>query len=153
MGESQKKILQMLSEGKINVDEAQRLLALVANEGEGDSATPGSRQVKPSARYMHVIVEPKPGAPPCGDRHDLHGHHGHRVNVRVPLGLIRAGIKFASLIPADTADQVDKAFKEKGFKFDIRKLKDEDLEELISALRDSEINVDSDYETVKVYAE
>jgi hypothetical protein len=151
MGENQKKILQMLSEGKINVDEAQRLLSLVGAEGERESPGSGAgTRVKSSVRYMHVIVEPKPGAPANCNGH--HGH-GHKVNVRVPIGLIRAGIKFASLIPSDTADQVDKAFKEKGCKFDIRKLKDEDLEEMIAALRDSEINVDSDYETVKVYAE
>jgi len=151
MGESQKKILQMLSEGKINVDEAQRLLSLVGNESEKENAgSSGSTAAKSSARYMRVIVEPKPGAPSKCDGHDM---HKHKVNVRVPIGLIRAGIKFASLIPSDTADQVDKAFREKGMKFDIRKLKDEDLEEMIATLHDSEINVDSEYETVKIFAE
>jgi hypothetical protein len=154
MGENQKKILQMLSEGKINVDEAQRLLSLVGVEGEKDSTGFSGGNSRPNARYMHVIVEPKPGAPSC-DRQDARGHdlHNHKVNVRVPLGLIRAGIKLASLIPSETADQVDKAFKEKGLKFDIRRLKDEDIEDLIAALKESEINIDSDYETVKVYAE
>jgi hypothetical protein len=150
MGENQKKILQMLSEGKINVDEAQRLLSLVGTESDRENQGSSGSFPRTSAKYMRVVVEPKPGAPvSC----DTHNHHGHKVNVRVPIGLIRAGIKFASLIPTDTAEQVDKALKEKGFKFDIKKIKDEDLEELIAALRDSEINVDNEFETVRVYAE
>ena len=43
--------------------------------------------------------------------------------------------------------------KDKGINFDVRHIKEEDIQELISALCDSEINVDSDYETVRVYAE
>jgi len=43
--------------------------------------------------------------------------------------------------------------KEKGMDFDLRRMKPEDLEELIVALSENEINVDSDYETVRIYAE
>ncbi len=150
MGENQKKILHMLSDGKINVDEAQRLLSLVDTDADRENHDTSGVTSRSSAKYMRVVVEPKPGAPVSGDRHD---HHPHKVNIRVPVGLIRAGMKFASLIPADTADQVDRALKEKGFKFDIRKIKDEDLEELITSLRESEVNVDSEFETVRIYAE
>lgn len=73
--------------------------------------------------------------------------------MRVPFGLIRAGMKFTSLMPSDVSDKVNQAMKDKGINFDMRHIKDEDIEELISALCDSEINVDSDYETVRVYAE
>lgn len=149
MSENQKKILQMLSEGKISVDEAQRLLALTGAENEPGNRN-SSNEGKSLPRFMHVIVEPKPGAAGCGDKHEM---HKHKVNIRVPFGLIRAGIKLATLIPSDTADQVDRAFKDKGLNFDIRRLKDEDLEDLMTALRNNEISVDGEHETVKVYAE
>jgi hypothetical protein len=95
-----------------------------------------------------VVVEPKPGAR-LNEHRDWHG----RVNVRVPFSLIRAGMKLATLIPADAANKVDSAFKEKGIPFDFHKIKDEDIEELITALHDSEVNVDTEAETVRVYAE
>ena len=145
MSENQKKILQMLADGKIKVDEAQRLLDIVGSNGEKEGANNSPKGVP---RYMHVIVEPKPGVSRGHEHHEY-----HKVNVRVPFGLIRAGIKLATLIPSDAADHVDKAFKEKGLNFDIRKLKEEDLEELVAALHDSEVHVDTDYETVRVYAE
>jgi len=54
MGEEQKRILQMLAEGKINVEEANRLLALV---GKGE--TPASeRKERTNFRYLFVKVEP-----------------------------------------------------------------------------------------------
>ena len=146
MSENQKKILQMLAEGKIKVDEAQRLLVLTKQDGDREESSDSSFQgTKALPRFLRVIVEPKPGAPQRSD-------HG-RVNVRVPLGLIRAGMKLATLIPSDAAEHMDQAFKEKGFSFDIRRLKDEDMEELITALQESEVNVDTESEVVKVYAE
>jgi len=100
-------------------------------------------------RYIHIIVEPKASVP-----HRENGRHHHgKVNIRVPLSLIRAGIKFASLMPSDTAEHVDRAFKEKGLSFDVKKLKQEDIQDMIAALENSEINIDNERETVKIYSE
>jgi hypothetical protein len=148
MGESQKKILQMLAEGKINVDEAERLMKLIDVDNESSERAAGTKRGGSMPRYMRVVVEPKPGA----DRNGSDSKK-ERVNVRVPFNLIRAGMKLVSLIPSEAADEVDKAFKEKGFSFDVRKLKEDDLEQLVTALQESEIDVETDSETVKVYAE
>ncbi len=151
MSENKKKVLQMLADGKISVDEAQRLLMLVdSNDEKGRPDSTTDAGTKSAPRYMHVIVEPKAGAEHVGHGHDF---HRHKVNIRVPFGLIRAGIKLATLIPSDTADEVNRAFKEKGLNFDLRRLKEEDMETLVAALRDSEINVDSEKETVRLFAE
>ncbi|MBN1689808.1 MAG: hypothetical protein JW901_02165 [Dehalococcoidia bacterium] len=150
MSENQKRVLQMLAEGKITVGEAQRLLSLVnpQDTGENKSGNTG-RDARHLPRFIHIIVEPKPGVSYLeGDR-----RHHSKVNIRVPLSLIRAGIKFATLIPSDTAEHVDKAFKEKGFSFDIKKLKEEDIQEMLTSLENSEINVDNEREVVKIYSE
>lgn len=144
MSENQKKILQMLAEGKISVDEAQRLLSLISSDQSNPEQDPRTFS-KPWLRYLRVVVEPKPGASV--------EHRHSRVNVRVPFGLIKAGIKLATLIPPEAADKVNSAMKEKGMSFDMRNLKPEDIESIITALHESEINVDTDDETVKVYAE
>ena len=69
---------------------------------------------------------------------------GDNVNVKVPLGLLRAGLKFTSLIPKQASDEINKAMAEKGMSFDINNFKPEDIEELIEALREMEVEVDSD---------
>jgi Fe-S-cluster formation regulator IscX/YfhJ len=140
MSDNQKRILDMLAEGKISADEAQKLLAAIGSgSDEAKSAPPRS------PKYLRVVIQPNPDAP---ENEDV-----KRVNVRVPVALIRAGIKFTSLIPADASDQVNAALKEKGIDFDIRNLKPEDLEELIMALHDLEVDVQNGQEKVHVYVE
>ncbi|MBN1375879.1 MAG: hypothetical protein JXA01_06970 [Dehalococcoidia bacterium] len=149
MSENQKKILQMLADGKIDIDEAQKLLSLVDDEQESGSAPgSGSAGTKSAPRYLHIIVEPKDEASTGG-----RNHKRRKVNVRVPFGLIRAGMKLATLIPSDAAEHMDRAFKEKGFDFDVRRIKEEDLMEMISTLQENEIDVDSGSERVRLYAE
>jgi hypothetical protein len=154
MSENQKRILQMLAEGKISVEEATRLLSLIKEEqssGSGEAA--GVKEVKPTPKYLYVRVEPKEGCRKTGQEgHPSIAEHG-RVNIRIPMGLIRAGIKLKALIPAQAMDDINKAFKEKGISFDIRDLKDEYLESLVTALGDSEINVDSEEAEVRIHAE
>lgn len=145
MDENKKKILQMLSEGKISVDEATRLLALVGDEGKDDTAGASIKKSRPNARYLYVKVDPKEG-------HKAE-HDAGRVNVRIPVSLIRAGMKLTALMPPQVADEVNKAIKDKGLGFDIRNLKDEYIEPLIDALQDTEIEIDSEEALVKVYAE
>ena len=151
MSDNQKRILDMLAEGKISADEAQKLLALIGPGGDEAKAPP----LPGSAKYMRVVVVPNPegedvkGVNPEAAK----GKDVKRVNVRVPVALIRAGIKFTSLIPADASEQVNEALKEKGIDFDVRNLKPEDLEELIMALHDLEVDIQNGKEKVRVYIE
>ena len=146
MSENQKRVLQMLADGKVSVEEASRLLSLINEEpGHGVMGAAAGKEAKPSPKYLYVRVEPKEG-------HQSRGEHG-RVNVRIPMGLIRAGIKLKALIPPQVVDDINKGLKEKGISFDFRDLKDEYLETLVSALGESEINVDSEEAEVRIHAE
>jgi hypothetical protein len=151
MSENQKRILDLLAQGKISVSEAQTLLSLTGAEKESSNRDSGSPKSKAAPRYLYVMVETKPGAPPR--RSESGRERPANVKVRIPFGLIRAGMKLATLIPSEAAGKVNDAMKEKGMDFDLRRMKPEDLEELIVALSENEINVDSDYETVRIYAE
>jgi hypothetical protein len=140
MAENQRKVLEMLAEKKISVDEAQRLLELLAPEtGAGET-----REGKAAPKYLRVTITPTAEGAPGGDKH---------VNVRVPMSLIRAGVKFTSLIPPHVYQQVDDSLKEKGIDFDLRNISPENLEELVAALSDMEVNVQNGKESVRVYVE
>jgi len=138
MSEETRKILEMLREGKLSVEEADRLLETVS----GDRA--GAEKAKPprsDRRYLRVQVEPRPDSP-----------HQDKVNIRVPMKLIRAGIKLAAFLPGNAKTQVSDALKEKGIDADLSKLTAEDIEELVSNLDDLTVNVEGK-ETVRIYAE
>jgi DUF4097 and DUF4098 domain-containing protein YvlB len=137
MKNEKKRILEMLSKKKITVDEAERLLSALG-EGSGNGAEP-SRKTHP--KYLRVQVEP------AGPE-----SQGERVNIRVPMNLIRAGLKWVSFIPKEVQGKMKTAFMEKGIDVDFNKLKADDLEELVQNLNDLEVEVDG-HDKVRVYCE
>ena len=159
MSENQKKVLEMLADKKIGVDEAYRLLSALKAEGGTPESTAGTTG-KPKPKYLRVCVIPIRG-------HEHGEGHGHDeddeddeddkgaalVNVRVPMSLIRSGMKFTSLLPDGARDKVTDALHEKGINLDMRNMKPEDLEEIIGALDELEVNVVSEKEVVKVFVE
>ena len=146
MSENQKKILEMLADKKISVDEAYRLLdALKTETGAAESTREAGTTGKPKPKYLRVCVVP-------GQGHE-HDEHAEVVNVRVPMSLIRSGMKFTSLLPPEARDKVTDALHEKGINLDMRNMKPEELEELIGALEDLEVKVVSDKEVVKIVVE
>lgn len=162
MGESQKKILEMLAQGKISVEDAQKLLKAVGGEeggSTGNDATGKSSigevagKILSGRKYLRVTVDPSERGTEGKGNLFQDGNVG-KVNVRVPLSLIRAGIKLTSLIPSDALDKANSALHEKGINFDVRNIKPDDIEDLIEALGDMEINVEGGKgEKVKVYVE
>ena len=146
MTENKKKILEMLAQNKISADDAYRLLNVIDSEEGGQESTPKAEPaVKAKPKYLRVSVMPDP---------DAANGSGDRVNVRVPMSLIRAGIKLTSLIPPEAMDKVNGALRDKGINFDVRSIKAEDIEELIEALAELEVDVVSAKgEKVKVFVE
>ncbi len=134
MSDSRMKILEMLSEGKITADEASSLLEKVsASENVTTESVEVSEPTRTSPRYLRVVVD---------------SADGDKVNVKVPMSLIKTGIKLSALMPADAAD----AMKDQGI--DLSMLRDLPTDELIEALRELEVNVDSaDGDTVRVFTE
>ena len=147
MTENQKKILEMLAEKKISVDDAYRLLNVIESEESGkEISMEPDMAVKPEPKYLCVNVLP--------ERANEHNPTADRVNVRLPMPLIRAGIKLTSLIPPEARGKINEALQEKGIDFDICNVKPEDIEELIEAFSDLEVDVVSNKgEKVKVFIE
>ncbi|MDD8025137.1 MAG: hypothetical protein PHI34_01395 [Acidobacteriota bacterium] len=142
MNEERRKILDMLAQGKITVDEAEKLLAAIGEPVTGSSSEPspetGGRR---TWKYLRVQVDPGPGS-----------DSGDRVNIRVPFKLIRAGLKFAAFIPRDAHDKVNQAFKDKGMDIDLAKISPQDLEDLVSNLDDMTVEVDGK-DKVRIFCE
>jgi hypothetical protein len=143
MNTDRRAVLQMLADGKINTEEADRLLsALDRNEA------PAANDVRPPSgsnnppKYLRVSVD-------ADD--DESGHT--KVNVRVPMALLRAGVRLTSLIPPQARDQVNAELAKNGVPFDIGAIKPENLEELITHLNDLTVDVDSGDAKVRVYCE
>lgn len=142
MSTNQKKILDMLSEGKLTVEEAEKLLmALEDKEKTTEKDVSSGDGQEQSSKYLRVVVTPGPDS-----------NQQEKVNVRVPLKLIRAGLKWAAFIPRDARTKVNQAMKEKGIEKDIFSIKPDDIEELISHLDDLQVDVEGK-ESVRIFCE
>ncbi len=71
----------------------------------------------------------------------------------MPIALIRSGVKLATLIPSSSADSVNEELSKKGIKIDIGRLKPKDLDTLVDALQDLEIDVKDGRHKVRVFVE
>jgi hypothetical protein len=139
MSEDRRRILDLLAQGKITVAEAEGLLNAVGGDGQREPAeTPA---VKTRPRYLRVLVDDKSKG------------ENTRVNVRVPLQLIRAGVKISALIPKDAQIQVSDALEKKGMHFDLSQLSPDMLDALVEGLGDLTVDVDEDQTKVRVYCE
>lgn len=142
MSDNRKRILEMLESGKINAEEAIKLLSAIENTGRGSDET--KSPVAKTIKYLRVLVD-SPGKPGS--------ERPEKVNVRVPVSLIKAGMKFTSLIPHDAAGHVEGALREKGINFNLKNIKDEDIDALINALRELEVDINGGEGKVRIYAE
>jgi hypothetical protein len=144
MSEDRSRILNMLAQGKITAEEAERLLdALDARAGTapatGEPAIKGDPGPLLAAlpKFLYVKVD---------------AENGDKVDVKIPIALVRSGLKLTSLIPPQAMDQINESMSEKGMSIDFSNLKPEDIDELVEALREMEINVDSNNgDKVRVY--
>ena len=134
--DSHKKILEMLSNGKITVEEATALLSKLQDPEtiEEELIETESGEVKKrTPRYLRVVVD---------------SASGDKVNVRVPMSLLKTGIKLSALVPGNAAEQMT------SHGFDLSQLSKLDGDELIEALSDLQVDVDSaDGDKVRVFTE
>jgi hypothetical protein len=143
MNENRRQILNMLSANKITAEEAERLLAALESNGSGasESAPAGTTQAndakaeapKSRAKYLRVQVDADDGK--VGTKGPV------SVNIRVPMQLLRAGVRLASLIPAQAHQHLDEALSQHGVPLTLSQIKPENLEELIDHLDDLTIDV------------
>ncbi len=123
----------MLKEGKVTIEEAEKLLAALG-EQEVREERPGT-----SPKYLRVVIADG------GEQ---------KVNVRVPMKLIRAGMKLSAFIPEQARGEIEKRLGEKGMDVNLKKLKPEDLEDLIASLGELNVEIeDGGEKKVRIFCE
>jgi hypothetical protein len=138
MSENRRRILEMLANGRINAAEAERLLTALEN-GPIVDVTP-ARSIGAS-KYLRVLIEREP---------EREGDEQTRVNIRVPIQLLKAGVKLKGLLPEDARVQMNEALREKGVDFDVNQFKIENLDEMLANLNDLSIDVDKKSRKAKI---
>jgi len=140
MNENRRQILEMLAAGKLTADEAEWLLSAIEDPPATSAPYVGAAppRIKAKAKYLRVLVEAAEHGQPT------------TVNVRVPMQLLYAGVRLASLIPAQAHEKLDETLSSHGIPLTLSQIKPENLAELIDHLEDLTVDVDAKHEGAKV---
>ncbi len=139
MVEQRKKILEMLAGGTINADEAERLLAaLESNNANQESQNTGTINTK-KPKFLHVKVEK-----PQGDSHK-------NVDIKIPIMLLKAGMKLGSMIPESSKNEINAHLNDKGIHLDLNSIDSKDIDVIMTALSESSIDIDTETEKVRIF--
>ncbi|TDD98148.1 SHOCT-like domain-containing protein [Actinomadura rubrisoli] len=141
MNEQRNQILQMLAEGKITASEAERLIdALEQQRPELPPTVASSPKARP--KYLRVVVNANDGEDGTS-----------RINIRVPLQLLRAGVRLASLVPPQALAKVNAELSKSGVPVDLTDLKPQHLEDLVDQLDEISVDVDDTESKVQIFCE
>jgi len=140
MNEQRKDILGLLAEGKITPDEAEQLIAALERDQPPVAAGSEGRP-KAKAKYLRLEVD------------TLENGEPGRVNARVPLQLLRAGVRLAALIPPQALTRANAELGKSGVPIDLTQLKPEQLEALVEQLDEMTLEVDQPDAKVRIFCE
>ena len=126
MSEERRQVLEMLSAGKISVQEAEQLLQAVT------TAVPTGDDKKVEPRYFRILVN-KPAR---------EGKKAEAVNIRVPMTVVRGGLRLGALFPGMLARK--KVQLANGTELDLSKVTYTDLEAMIKDIGELTVDVDGD---------
>lgn len=145
--EERRRILNMLADGKLSAEQADKLLEALSNQPAALAASShpiAANFAASDPKYLRVLVE----------GYDDEQPGTGKVNVRVPFTLIRAGMRLAALLPATVHAPINRALRENGVDIDISKVKPENLEDLVTHLRELAVDVEGVRgEKVRVFCE
>lgn len=127
MSNHQKEILTMLAEKKIDVEEAQKLLATLEK-------TPLK---KSNYEFFNIVVE-----------HE--DQKKDQVNIKVPFKLLKTGIKWMGLVPIKAMDQIKSKMAEEGIDFDLNQLNSNNVDEVLESLKEFEVSANGK-DSVRIY--
>jgi hypothetical protein len=138
MSAERKKVLEMLAEGKISAEDAERLLDKISGSAPETvpvgAAQPGETAAPPKKpRYLRILVE-RPGE--------------DNVNVRVPLAFTRTGSRLLAVLPRRVSDRLS----EQGI--DLAALSMLNDEDLAKALEELHVDIEKgNGKKVKIFCE
>jgi SHOCT-like protein len=142
MSDDTRRVLDLLAQGKITVAEADRLLHAVGAQTR--SADAGAPPPEPARRRWVRIAVHKPG-------HG--GRHEKDVTIRVPIAIVKSGMRLGALIPGMAGEQVSARLRERGLDIDFSKLDAAAIDDVLKELGDTNIEIDAGKAQVRITCE
>ena len=146
-----RRILDMLSQGKITVDEADRLIkALNTNQPAEAAAAEPATGARP-ARWFRINIHK-----PAKDE----AHRPKDVNIRVPIAVVKGGMRLGAIIGTFAGEKAARRMKARGLDIDLAAINSDlsqmngpEFDEFLRSLNDTNIEIDDGKAQVRITAE
>ena len=143
MSDETRRVLDLLAQGKITVDEAHQLLrALNERVHRSDAGSQAEAADRPKPRFIRIHVH-KPGRD---------GRAPKDVNIRVPLAVVRGGMRLGTMIPG-WQEWMQARARERGTDVELGTLDPEAIESLLRDAGEMNIDVSGTGEQVRITLE
>jgi hypothetical protein len=137
-----RRVLDLLAQGKITVDEADRLLKALTAHAPSDAPPEVEADAK-KPRWLRINVHK-----PAND------HRREKdVNIRVPIAVVKGGMRLGALIAPLAGEHAARKMRERGFDLDLSKLDGPAFESLLKDMEEVNIEVDNGKEQVRITCE
>jgi hypothetical protein len=143
MSDETRRVLDLLAQGKVTVEEAEALLAALKERAARDEADPAPGATESAKRrFLRINVH----------KTSRDGGRDKDVNIRVPIGIVRGGMRLGALIPG-FGDRVTARLRGSGVNIDLTKMDAATLESLLKDLGQVNIDVNEGEEQVRITCE
>jgi hypothetical protein len=157
MSDETRRVLDLLEQNKITAAAAHELLRALAALPKTEDPTGEPQPTDPARVAGAAGPRPEP-ARPRYLRVNVHriGKEGRRdkdVNIRVPMAIVRSGIRLGALIPDFARERVSARLRERGVDVDLTKIDPAMIESLLKDLGEVNIDVNGGEEQVRITCE
>jgi hypothetical protein len=146
MSDERRRVLELLAQGKITVDEADRLMRAVdprRNDTAADAPPAPPRWVR-----IQVIKPAK------------EGRESEDVNIRVPIAVVKGGMRLGAIIATFAGGKAAQQMKDRGVDLDLSKINGDfskmngaEFDSFMKSLDDVNIEVDDGRSQVRITCE
>ena len=146
-----RRILEMLSQGKITVDDADRLIQAVSADRAAAVPADTAADARPRARWFRINIHK-----PAKDE----AHQPKDVNIRVPIAVAKGGMRLGAIIATFAGEKAAQRMKARGLDLDLSAINGDlsrmngaEFEAFMKSLDEMNIEIDDGRSTVRITAE
>ena len=146
-----RRILEMLSQGKITVDDADRLIQAVSADRAAAVPADTAADARPRARWFRINIHK-----PAKDE----AHRAKDVNIRVPVAVVKGGMRLGAIIATFAGKNAAHKMKKDGVDIDLSTLNGDlsrmngpEFDTFLKSLDETDIEIDDGKARVRITCE
>ena len=139
MSDDIRRVLDLLAQGKLTVDEAEQLLNALKDQPRTDSTAKTEAGTTAKRRFIRIQVH----------KRGTKGQQDKDVSIRVPMAVVRGGLRLGTMIPGFHAS-MNAHLRERGVDIDLSKIDPAMIESVLAEMGELNIDVNPNGDQVRI---